>query len=184
MSAHFVLMLAASQPGVTPNPPEEPSIGYYGASLVQVNWENANGGTKYTRVYRSSGGWSLLNTLAPGVGSYATGDSAASGYTYGVSHYDPATGLESAIVRAGTATATPNSPTSPATFHYGPGLTKIGIGWVNAESLPVRCYRNSVLITTQIVGATAWESGYTSGVLEVSHYNPATGQESAKVGGV
>lgn len=179
MSAWFVQLLLASRVGTPPDPPTYPNLTTYGASLVRVNWTNANGGTKPTRVYRAlHGGWTLIDTAVAGATSSDTGDAAASNYTYGVSHYDSVTGLESAIR---TATDLPPDPPIDVTQYTYSG-TKIGLEWVNAESLPVRCYRNGVLVTTKTAGTTAWDSGYTSGSLAVSHYNSTTGQESDKIG--
>lgn len=182
MSAHFVQLLIASQSATAPNPPTSPNLSSYGASLVQVNWTNANGGTKQTRVYRKFGGahdsWVLRDTVAAGVATYQTGDSAASNSVYGVSHFDPTTGLESAI---STAADLPPEPPADVTQYTYSG-TKIGLEWTNTESLPVRCYRNGVLVSTKLAGTTAWDSGYTSGSLAVSHYNSSTGQESELAG--
>lgn len=178
MSAYFIQLLMASSNGAPPDPPEDVVASIYSTSLVQVNWSDTSGGTLQTRVYRRSGGWTLLATAAVGVESYHTGDSAASGYRYGVSTFDPVSGLESSIVLASD--LAPTAPTNPTPYTY--AGTKKGISWTNSEALPVRCYRNSGLVTTKATGETAWDSGYTSGVLEVSHYNPSTGQESERVG--
>lgn len=182
MSVQFVEMLMMSQAASAPSTPTGVSLSTYSGSLVQVNWTNAHSGTKQTKVYRKllRSGWTLLTPtpLAAGVDEYETGDSAASGYTYGVSTYDPVTGLESSVR---TATDLPPDPPTDVEQYVYSG-TKIGLEWVNAESLPVRCYRNSVLATTKPAGTTAWDSGYTSGELEVAHYNSSTGQESTRVG--
>lgn len=182
MNALFIELLAATQVGVTPDAPTAANLTTYGASLVQVNWTNANGGTKQTRVYRRfhAGAWSLQHTVVAGTELYQTVDSAASGYSYGVSHYDSLTGLESSI-RAATALP-PDAPIFVEIYNYGPGLAKIGIEWENTESLPIRCYRNGVLVTTKSAGETMWDSGYTSGSLAVAHYDSSTGQESERVG--
>lgn len=179
MSAAFVQLLAATSSGATPAPPTAANLTTYGGSLVQVNWTNANSGTKQTRVYRKTraGGWSLRTTAAAGAINYATGDSSANNYIYGVSHFDPATGLESEILSA--TDLPPNPPTGVTAYTY--SGTKLGVSWTNAESLPVRCYRNGGLVITQPTGTAAWDSGYTSGTLGVSHYDSTTGQESSIV---
>lgn len=181
MNGAFVALLMASAQDTAPDPPTTVSLTTYSASLVRVSWANANGGTKQSRVYRktkSNGAWSLRDTVAAGVTSYDTGDSAASNYFYGMSHFDPTTGFESAVVTAED--LTPSAPTGVSQYTY--SVTKLGLEWTNTESMPVRCYRNSVLVTTKATGETTWNSGYTSGTLEVSHYNSTTGQESEKVG--
>jgi len=176
MSVMLVELLQASSSGTPPAAPTSPALSEYGASLVQVNWTDTSGGTKQTRVYRRlhAGGWTLVHNVPAGTVFYQTGDSAASGYTYGVSTYDATTGLESSIATAED--LPPNAPTGVTAYTY--SGTKKGVSWTNTESLPVRCYRNSVLVTTQPTGTTAWDSGYTSGLLGVSHYNSSTGQES------
>lgn len=174
------LMLMAAQTVPALDPPTAVNLTTYGGSLVQVNWTNANGGTKKTRIYRttySGGTWTLLTTLDAGVTSYQTGDSAASNYVYGAAHYDAVTGQETYAVEA--ADLPPSPPTGVTGYIY--SGTKKGVEWVNAEDMAVRCYRNGVLVTTKTAGATAWDSGFTSGILGVSHYNSTTGQESAVV---
>lgn len=90
-----MLMASAS---VAPPVPTSPNLTAYGASLVQVNW--TNGGAFSTRVYRKigAGAWTLLTTQAVAITSYQTGESTTDGNTYGVAHYNAATGAESAVV--------------------------------------------------------------------------------------
>lgn len=181
MIAEFVVVMAVSKNAAAPpSSPTGASLATYGASLVQVNWTNGNSGTKQTRIYRSSfhGSWVFRATVAAGAASYQTADSAASNYTYGVSHYDPVTGLESAIRTA--VDLPPDPPTNFSTYTYG---TKIGCQWTNTESMEIRCYRNGVFSSTKPAGTTSWDSGYTSGTLSVTHYNSSTGQESDFAGG-
>lgn len=183
MSAHFVQLLLVSRSGTTPTSPSGVNLSLYSGSLVQVNWTNAHGGTKQSKVYRkthSGGTWTLLTPtpVEEEIDFYQTGESAASNYIYGVSTYDPANGLESGIRTA--IDLAPDPPTDVSQYTY--SGTKIGLEWTNTEAMSIRCYRNGTLSVTKPAGTTAWDSGYTSGELEVAHYNSSTGQESTRVG--
>lgn len=163
------------------DPPTGALTTVYSGSLVQVGWTNANGGLKQTRVYRRFKGtaWTLLNTVAAGATSYQTGINTASGYTYGVSHYDPTTGQESAIAIAAVGT-TPPDPTGVSTSLY--QETKIQVNFDVSASYYTRGYKLIggawSLQTTLDPGVSAWLTAATSGTFAVSHYDPATGLES------
>lgn len=182
MIADFVGLLMASASVSAPAQPSAASLSIYSGSLVQVDWTNGDA-TKQTRVYRrvGAGAWSLRATIAAGTALYQTGDNQAGGYTYGVSHYDPTTGLESAIRTA--TQLPPDAPTGATTSLY--AVSKIQVEWDANATYSTRIYRVEggiqVLKTTQSPGTDSWPSGFTSGTFFVSHYNSSTGQESALV---
>jgi hypothetical protein len=179
MIADFVGLLMASASVSAPAQPSAASLSIYSGSLVQVDWTNGDA-TKQTRVYRriGAGAWSLRATIAAATVLYQTGDNQAGGYTYGVAHYDPTTGLESAILTA--TQLPPDDPTGVTTTLY--SISKIQVEWDVNATYSTRVYRFEsgvwALKTTAAPGDDSWPSGYTSGSFAVSHYNSSTGQES------
>jgi len=66
-----------------------------------------------------------------------------------------------------------NPPENVSTTTY--SGSKIRVLWTNVETDSVlygtRIYRNDVLIATEDAGVDGINSGYTSGIFKVSHYN-------------